>query len=104
MTCHCTLVPLSPAQIAANLYDERDEDTGMLRDLEPFEAEFITAYHKITDHKTDVINAARRVYGDTPKTYRCCLLVADTNCRIELDAALAKYRKAHDRAMEDADV
>lgn len=72
------------------LFDVRDED-GALRDLDDNERALRTAVDVITWRKVAAYKAAQNVWGDIPRQYRACLIIADEKERLELDAALAAY-------------
>lgn len=90
----------TPIQVAAALWDERDE-TGAHRDMLPIEQAFLTAVDQIRWRKVDAYRSAQRVWGDIPRIYRMCLLTADKTCADDLANALAAYDAAA-AAMEDA--
>jgi hypothetical protein len=88
-------------QRAAALYDECDEDTGKLRDMLDFEQEFQTAVAKINKRRLDTYLAAGRIFGDLPRMYRNCLLVADHAHQIGMAEALARYEAAREKHLEE---
>lgn len=60
-------------------------------DLDANEEAFLSSVKVIRDRKTAAYGAAQRIWGDIPRQYRSCLIIADEKERNELDRALAKF-------------
>ncbi len=63
-------------------------------DLNANEQAFLTAVNVIRDRKTAAYRAAQLIWGDVPKMYRSCLIIADEKERNELDRALTAYEQS----------
>ncbi len=96
------VVAVSPEMIAAQLYDERDDETGDLRDMRPFEQTYLDAVDRIRWEKVRSYQAADRLAGDLPRDYRNLLLIADKRCQVDLAEALKAYEVARAAALEVA--
>ncbi len=63
-------------------------------DLDDNEQAFLAAVNVIRDRKTAAYRAAQLIWGDIPRQYRSCLIIADEKERNELDRALTAYEQS----------
>ncbi len=71
---------------AQELYDREG-------DLDANEETLVSEVNRINRRKSIAYGAAQTVYGDIPKQYRACLIIADEKARNELDRAMTAYEQ-----------
>lgn len=87
--------------VAQALHDERDPETGKLRDLASHEATFLTAYHRIGTECAQTKRAAILAWGDRTRAYDAVVFLANQKRDQHLRIALERYDAAAS-VMEDA--
>jgi hypothetical protein len=70
-------------------------------DLDDNEEALVSAVNTINRRKTLAYGAAQRIWGDIPRQYRSCLIIADEKERNELDRALTAYGQSLEFQDED---
>lgn len=88
--------------VAQALHDERDPETGNLRDLASHEAEFLTAYHRIGAECAQTKREAILAWGDRTRAYDAVVFLANQKRAEHYAKALAKFDAAAN-VMEMAD-
>jgi hypothetical protein len=76
------------------LYDERDPETGRLRDLKPHEQALLIAVNQIRNQTSRTRDIAAELFGRESKTYLASSHLSDRQEADHLTKALAKYEQA----------
>lgn len=85
-------------RIAADLWDERDED-GRLRDLTPEEQAFLTQVHQIGQDYVRLAGEAKRTFGSESKT----ALAVEWSAKKRRDERYAALLAAYERTRCEQD-